>query len=87
METKPSSAVNDSAAAAFWQWIIILGPPAAAVLPPLAVSLLGRFEDFAWINKPVTFLQAFATIGALCFPFGTFFYARSRWNQARARAS
>jgi hypothetical protein len=53
----------------------------------LAARLLGGFEDFQLIGKPVTFLQSIGILGAMCFPFGAFHHARSQWNQARARVS
>ena len=78
---------GDQNAVAFWEWVMTVGPPAACVLP-LAVSwLFGGFVDFQWINQPVTLLQSFAILGAMCFPFAAFFAARNQWNVSRARAS
>ena len=78
---------NDKVAIDFLRLTMLLGPIAAFVLPLLTIGLLGGFEDFQLINKPVTFLQSLGILGAMCFPFGTFLYARSKWNQARARLS
>jgi hypothetical protein len=86
IEPKVPPAANQRAVA-LWGWTIILGPPVAFVLPLLATRLLGGFEDFQLINKPVTFLQSVGILGAMCFPFGAFLYARSKWNQARAHVS
>jgi uncharacterized protein DUF3592 len=80
-------AENDKVAVDFLQLAMLLGPAAAFVLPLLTIGLLGGFEDFPWINRPVTFLQSLGILGAMCFPFGTFLYSRSKWNQARARLS
>jgi hypothetical protein len=64
-----------------------VSPCIAFVLPLAAVWLAGGFVDFQWIDYPVTFFQSFAILGAMMFPFAVFYSARSRWNQARARAS
>ncbi len=66
---------------------MLLLPLAALVLPLLAVSWAGGFDDFAWINKPVTFWQSFGTLSAMFFPFGAFLFARCGWNAASARLS
>ena len=87
IENKAPVATNDRSAVAFWRRAMILGPPVALVLPPLLIRLFGGFESFEWIDKPVTFLQSLGILSAMCFPFGTFLYARSGWDQARARAS
>src|SRR5262245_61750414 len=87
MGSDASAAANSKAALTFWGWAMIVGPPIAVVLPILMARLLGGYEDFQLINKPVTFLEALGILGAMCFPFGVFKYARSRWNQTRAHAS
>lgn len=78
---------NDKAAVDSLQLAMLLGPVAAFVLPLLTTGLLGGFDDFQWIDKPATFLQSLGILGAILFPLGTFYYARSKWNQERARLS
>jgi uncharacterized protein DUF3592 len=86
-ETRTLPARDDKAAVAFWEWVMTVGPALALVLPLAATWLIGGFEDFQWIDQPVTFVQSLGTLGAMCFPFAAFYYARMRWNQARAAAS
>ena len=71
-------AESDKAPPDFWQLTMLFGPVAAFVLPLLVTGLLGGFDDFQLVNKPVTFLQALGTLGAMCFPFGTFLFARRK---------
>jgi uncharacterized membrane protein YqaE (UPF0057 family) len=78
---------GDPRSVAFWEWVMTVSPAIAFVLPLAAVWLLGGFVDFQWIDYPVTFFQSFAILGAMMFPFAAFYYARGRWNQARALAS
>ena len=80
-------AENDKARIDYWQLAMLAGPVVACVLPLLAVGLLGGWDDFELVNKPLTFLQALGTLGAMCFPFGTFLYIRRKWNQHRAQLS
>src|SRR5882672_10280526 len=86
-ETNTILAPDDNSSIASWWRMMILGPLVMLVLPLAVVWPLGGFEDFQWIDRPVTFVQSLAILGTMCFPFGAFFYARSRWNQARAHAS
>jgi len=72
---------------AFWEWVMMVGPVLACVLPLVAGGWLGAFDDFRWIDRPVTFLQAITILGTMCFPFAAYFAVRRRWNEARARAS
>jgi hypothetical protein len=78
---------NDEGTIDGWQLAMLAGPAAACVLPLLVTGLLGGFDDFQLVNKPVTFLQSLGTLGAMCFPFGTYLYVRRKWNQTRARLS
>jgi uncharacterized protein DUF3592 len=80
-------AENDKVPADFLQLTMLFGPVAAFVLPLLTVGLLGGFDDFQLVNKPITFLQSLGILGAMCFPFGAFLFARRKWNQSRARLS
>ena len=66
---------------------MLLGPVAACVLPLLVIGLSGGFDDFQWIGKTATSIEALGILGAMGFPLGTFLYARRKWNQARARLS
>lgn len=84
-ETKEIPASDDRAA--FWERVMWLGPPAVLVLALAVPWLLGGFDDFEWINQPVTFIQSLAILGGMCFPLGTFYYARGEWHAARARLS
>ena len=62
--------------------------PAGAMLLPLAVIwLIGGYEDLQWVDQPITFMQGLGILCPMFFPFGAFFWAQSRWNMARARAS
>jgi len=45
----------------FLQLTMLLGPVAAFVLPLLMTGLLGGFDDFQLVNKPVTFLLSSVT--------------------------
>src|ERR1044072_1831504 len=78
---------NDEGTIDVWQLAMLAGPVAAFVLPLLVTSLLGGFDDFELVNKPVTFWQALAALGAMSFPFGAYLSIRRKWNQARVRMS
>ena len=73
-ETKEIPASDDSAA--FWERAMWLDPPAVLVLVLAVTWLPGGFEDFQWIDQPVTFIQALGILAGMCFPLGTFYYAR-----------
>jgi hypothetical protein len=78
---------DDPRSVAFWEWVMTVSPAIAFVLPLAAVWLAGGYVDFQWVDQPVTFVQAFGILGPMMYPFAAFYYARGRWNQARARAS
>jgi hypothetical protein len=86
-ETNNSSELADSTSVAFWGATMVVAPAAALVLPVVATWLFGGYDDFEWVDQPITFLQGLGIIVPMFFPFGAFFYAQSRWNMARARAS
>jgi hypothetical protein len=64
-----------------------VAPAAALLLTLTAIWLLGGYEDFQWVDQPVTFIQGLGVGGSLFFPLSAFCYAQRRWNLARARAS
>jgi hypothetical protein len=78
---------GDPRSVAFWQSVMTVSPVIGFVLPLAAVWLLGGYDDFRWDSQPVTFVQGLGILGPMMYPFAAFYYARSRWNQARARAS
>jgi hypothetical protein len=78
---------GDANAVAFWEWVISIGPVLVGVLTFTAGWLGGAFVDFQWVDQPVTFVQAFVTLGTMCFPFAAFYAARLQWNVARSCAS
>lgn len=86
-ETKNSSEPADDTAVAFWAAAMAIAPAAALLLSLTATWLLGGYEDFQWVDQPVTFIQGLGILGPMFFPVGAFYYAQSRWNLARARAS
>jgi hypothetical protein len=86
-ETKNSSGLGDNASVAFWGGTMAVAPAAALLLPLTAIWLIGGYENFQWVGQSVTFIRGLGIIGPMFFPFGAFFYAQSRWNLARARAS
>jgi|SRR5579862_6309232 hypothetical protein len=84
---KNGSEPDDKTSVAFWGIMIAVAPAAALLLPAIAIWLLGGYENFEWVDQPVTFIQGLGILGPMFFPLGAFFYAQSRWNVARARAS
>lgn len=66
---------------------MVVAPAAALLLPLIAIWLLGGYENFQWVDKPVGFIGGFGILAPMLFPLGAFFYAQSRWNLARAHAS
>jgi hypothetical protein len=87
IETKNSTELTDDASVAFWGATIVVAPAAALILPLVAIWLFGGYENFEWVDQPITFMQGLGIMVPMFFPFGVFFYAQSRWNMARARAS
>jgi hypothetical protein len=86
-EAPPQITPDKRNSVAFWGAMLVAGPAVAAIAPPLAVWLLGGFEDFQWVDQDVTPAQVFGIIGAMAFPFAAFFAAQAMFNQARAKAS
>ena len=68
-------------------WAITISPMLAGVIMLLLGWLLGAFEDFQLVDKPVDFVQGITILGTMCFPFAAYFAARRRWYTAQARAS
>jgi hypothetical protein len=71
----------------FWELFMTAGPLAAVVLIPLGVSVLGGFDDFQWVDKQATPLQAFGILGTMCLPVAAYFYGRMRWEILKAEQS
>ena len=71
----------------FWQASILLGPILCLLLVPAAGSALGAFDDFEWVGKKVSPLQAFILMGAMCFPVAAGFLASIGRNEALAQIS
>jgi hypothetical protein len=78
---------GDAKAVDVWAQVMAAGPIAAGVGMLLLGWLLGAFEDFQLVNKPVDFIQALTILGTMCFPVAVFFEGRRRWNAAQAHAS
>jgi hypothetical protein len=79
--------VNGGTEVDIWRVAMLAGPPLAFVAPLVLMWLLGGFTDFQMVGKPVNFIQAFGILGAICFPFGVYFLARSQMNAVRAGVS
>jgi hypothetical protein len=86
-QTKDSSQLDANASVMFWAETIVVAPAAVLLLSLIAMWLLGGYENVQWVDQPVTFIQGLGILGPMFFPLGAFFYAQSRWNLARARAS
>jgi hypothetical protein len=86
-DAQPPLAAGDANPVRFWGAMMAAGPAVAAILPPLAVWLLGGFEDFEWVDQQVTPAQSFGILGAMCFPAAAFFFAQGMFDQALARVS
>jgi hypothetical protein len=84
---QPPLAAGDANPVRFWGTMMVVGPAVAAIAPPLAVWLLGGFDDFEWVGRQVTPAQSFAILGAMCFPFAAFRLALGLFNRALARVS
>lgn len=69
----------------FWEKMIVLGPALALVGIPVIVRLLGGFENFQMVDKPVTALEAFGILGTMFCPVMAWFYAQMRLEQCQAR--
>ena len=66
---------------------MVVAPLAIVIIMPTAAFLMGAFENFQWVGKNVTALEAFGILGTMCFPFCAFFFARMKWDQVQARDS
>ena len=71
----------------FWQAWILLRPIPCLLLVLAAGSALGAFDDFEWVGKKVSPLQAFILMGTICFPVAAGFLASIGRNEALAQIS
>ena len=76
-----------SSRASFWQTATYAGPPAIFVGVIVLVAVLGGYQNFQWVGKEVTPLEAFGILGPMLLPMAFFFHARQKHDTAMAEVS
>jgi hypothetical protein len=72
----------------FWQAACVVLPLLGLIAPIAFALALGGFgPELTVIGRNLPPTDVFGLLGAMCFPFAGYYFARMRWEQAEARAS
>ncbi|HTR88107.1 MAG TPA: DUF3592 domain-containing protein [Reyranella sp.] len=72
----------------FWQTATFVLPIVGLIVPISIAKILGGFgPGFEFVGQNLSPLEAFGLVGAMCFPFAGYQFARTKQERAQAQAS